>query len=245
MKVVYGNEMKILVIIPAYNEQDNIMNTLADLKKYCPDVDTLVVNDCSRDRTLAILEENCINHLDLVKNLGIGGAVQAGYIYARDFGYDIAIQFDGDGQHEAIYLESLIQPLEAGKADIAIGSRFMEKKGFQSSGARRTGINLLSHIIRMLCGVQVLDVTSGMRAVNRCFIEEYAAHYAQDFPEPEALLYAGLKGAIIHEFPVQMRKRENGKSSISPLKSVYYMAKVSLALFLEWLTFDRKGDRKI
>ena len=221
------------------------MNTLADLKKYCPDVDTLVVNDCSRDRTLAILEENCINHLDLVKNLGIGGAVQAGYIYARDFGYDIAIQFDGDGQHEAIYLESLIQPLEAGKADIAIGSRFMEKKGFQSSGARRTGINLLSHIIRMLCGVQVLDVTSGMRAVNRCFIEEYAAHYAQDFPEPEALLYAGLKGAIIHEFPVQMRKRENGKSSISPLKSVYYMAKVSLALFLEWLTFDRKGDRKI
>lgn len=179
--------------------------------------------------------------MDLVKNLGIGGAVQAGYIYARDFGYDIAIQFDGDGQHEAVYLHELIRALEAGDADIIIGSRFVEKKGFQSSGARRTGIGLLSFIIRLLCGVKVLDVTSGMRAVNRRYIEEYAAHYAQDYPEPEALLYAGLKGAVIREIPVQMRERENGKSSISPLKSMYYMAKVSLALFLEWLTFDRKG----
>ena len=125
-----------------------------------------------------------------------------------------------------------------------IGSRFVEKKGFQSSGARRTGINLLSHIIRLLCGIQVLDVTSGMRAVNRRFIEEYAAHYAQDYPEPEALLYAGLKGAVIREVPVQMRERKNGNSSISPLRSVYYMLKVSFALFMEWLTIDRKGAYK-
>lgn len=236
--------MKILVIIPAYNEEANILNTLKDLSTHFPEADALVVNDCSRDRTAAILNEHHINHLDLVKNLGIGGAVQSGYIYAKEFGYDFAIQFDGDGQHEAVYLPELIRVLEAGDADIVIGSRFVEKRGFQSSGARRTGISLLSHIIRTLCGVKVLDVTSGMRAVNRRFIEEYAAHYAQDYPEPEALLYAGMKGAVIREVPVQMRERENGKSSISPLRSVYYMAKVSLALFLEWLTFDKKGGRR-
>ena len=230
------------MIIPAYNEESNIMNTLMDLKNNYPDADVLVVNDCSRDRTRSILKKNQVNHLNLVKNLGIGGAVQAGYIYARDFGYDIAIQFDGDGQHEAAYLNDLVRVLETGEADIAIGSRFIEKKGFQSSSARRTGINLLSHMIRILSGVEILDVTSGMRAVNRQFIEEFSVHYAQDYPEPEALLYAGLKGAIIHEVPVQMRERENGKSSISPLRSVYYMAKVSMALLLEWLTFDRKGD---
>ncbi len=228
-----------LIIIPAYNEEANILKALSELNKNCPEADTLVVNDCSKDWTLAILKENHVNHLDLVKNLGIGGAVPAGYIYARDNGYDIAIQFDGDGQHYAAYLQNLIRVLENDEADIVIGSRFVEKKGFQSSGARRTGINLLSNLIRLLSGIHVLDVTSGMRAVNRRFIEEYAAHYAQDYPEPEALLYAGLKGAVIQEVPVQMRERENGKSSISPWKSVYYMAKVSLALFLEWMTFDR------
>ena len=201
-------EKRLLVIIPAYNEQANIINTLKDLELHNPEADILVVNDCSKDRTLAILKENHVNHLDLVKNLGIGGAVQAGYIYARDNGYDIAIQFDGDGQHDAAYLQDLIRVLENDEADIVVGSRFVEKKGFQSSGARRTGINLLSHIIRLLCGIQILDVTSGMRAVNRRFIEEYAAHYAQDYPEPEALLYAGLKGAKIREVPVQMRERK-------------------------------------
>ena len=132
-------------------------------------------------------------------NLGIGGGVQAGYQYARENGYDIAIQFDGDGQHEAKYLQALIDPIEAGEADIVIGSRFVEHEGFQSSGARRLGIGILSRLIRMLCGVKVLDVTSGMRAVNRRFIEEYAEHYAQDYPEPEALLYAGVRKARIRE----------------------------------------------
>ena len=237
-------EKRLLVIIPAYNEQANIMNTLKDLELHSPEADILVVNDCSKDRTLAILKESRVNHLDLVRNLGIGGAVQAGYIYARDFGYDIAVQFDGDGQHEAVYVQDLIRILEKNEADIVIGSRFVEKIGFQSSGARRTGISLLSNLIYLLSGVRVLDVTSGMRAVNRRFIEEYAAYYAQDYPEPEALLYAGLKGAVIREVPVQMRERENGKSSISPLKSVYYMVKVSLALFLEWMTFDRGGKKR-
>ena len=224
--------MKAIVIVPAYNEEDNIRNTLRDLEENGARTDVLVMNDCSTDGTEAILKETGVNYLSFPVNLGIGGGVQAGYQYARENGYDIAIQFDGDGQHEAKYLQALIDPIEAGEADIVIGSRFVEHEGFQSSGARRLGIGILSRLIRVLCGVKVADVTSGMRAVNRRFIEEYAEHYAQDYPEPEALLYAGVRKARIKEVPVQMRERAGGKSSISSLKSVYYMVKVSLALIL-------------
>ena len=224
--------MRTIVIIPAYNEQDNIRNTLRDLRENAPGIDILVMNDCSTDRTEAILREEKVNHLRFPVNLGIGGGVQAGYRYARNNGYDIAVQFDGDGQHEAKYLQALLEPILAGEADIAVGSRFVEREGFQSSGARRLGIGILSRLIRFLCGVKVQDVTSGMRAVNRRFIEEYAEHYAQDYPEPEALLYAGMHGARIREVPVQMRERTGGKSSISALRSVYYMIKVSLALII-------------
>ena len=183
-----------------------------------------------------MLEQLDIPHLNLSVNLGIGGGVQAGYRFARDHGYDIAVQFDGDGQHDASYLAALIAPVADGEADVAIGSRFVTHEGFQSTGARRAGIHFLSRLIHLLCGVTVLDVTSGMRAVNRRFIMEYAECYAQDYPEPEAILYAGLKGAVICEVPVCMRQRKNGKSSISAAKSVYYMVKVSLALLMGKLT---------
>ena len=232
--------MRALVLIPAYNEQGNILNTLADLQAHCPEMDVLVINDCSRDRTQEILAENGVNHLNLTTNLGIGGAVQAGYQYARAKGYEIAVQFDGDGQHEAAYLAELIRPIEEDEADIAIGSRFIAKEGFQSSRARRMGINMLSSLIRMLSGVEVADVTSGMRAVNRKFIEVYAENYAQDYPEPEAILYAGLCGARIREVAVQMRERESGTSSISAFRSAYYMIKVSLALILGRISMDNK-----
>ena len=228
--------MKAIVIVPAYNEQENIRNTLNDLRENGAGTDILVMNDCSTDRTEEILKEEGVNYLSFPVNLGIGGGVQAGYQYARDNGYEIAIQFDGDGQHEAKYLKDLMAPLISGEADIAIGSRFVEHEGFQSSGARRLGIGILSRLIRLLCGVKVLDVTSGMRAVNRRFIEEYAEHYAQDYPEPEALLYAGLQKARIREVPVQMKERAGGKSSISAVKSVYYMIKVSLALIIGRIT---------
>ena len=224
------------MIVPAYNEEGNIRNTLRDLKENGAETDILVINDCSTDGTEAILKETGVNHLSFPVNLGIGGGVQAGYQYARDRGYDIAIQFDGDGQHEAKYLRNLMVPLLNDEADIVIGSRFVEHEGFQSSGARRVGIGILSRLIRFLCGVKVLDVTSGMRAVNRRFIKEYAEHYAQDYPEPEALLYAGLRKARIREVPVQMKERAGGKSSISALRSIYYMIKVSLALIIGRIT---------
>lgn len=224
--------MKTLVIIPAYNEQENILNTIADIRTHCPEVDYLVINDCSRDNTERLLRDNGANYVSLPCNLGIGGGVQTGYRYADERGYDIAIQFDGDGQHDARYLRDLIAPIEAGTADIAIGSRFIKREGFQSTGLRRMGIGFLSGLIKLLCGIHVSDVTSGMRAVNRRFIEEYAKSYAQDYPEPEAIIAASVRGARIVEVPVEMRERQGGRSSINPLRSVYYMIKVSLALIL-------------
>lgn len=224
--------MKTLVIIPAYNEQESILTTIADIERHCPDMDYIVINDCSRDGTERILRENGIPHIALPCNLGIGGGVQTGYQYAREYGYDIAIQFDGDGQHEARYLPDLIEAIESGGADVAIGSRFVRKEGFQSSGMRRFGISFLSGLILFLCGVRVHDVTSGMRAVNRRFIEQYADVYAQDYPEPEAIIAAAMNGAKIVEVPVQMRERQAGTSSINAFRSMYYMIKVSLALIL-------------
>ena len=236
--------MKTVIIIPAYNEAENIENVLNDISKNCPSVDTVVINDCSTDATIETLERLGARYISLPVNLGIGGGVQTGYIFARDNGYDIAVQFDGDGQHDAGYLHDLIEPLERGDADIAIGSRFIEKEGFQSTAMRRFGISFLSGLIRTISGVSVKDVTSGMRAANRKMIEFFAENYAQDYPEPEAVLASGLAGAKIVEVPVKMRDRLGGESSISPLKSVYYMIKVTLAIILSGL-FCHKKEKKI
>lgn len=229
--------MKVVVIIPAYNEQDAILNTVQDLKDNAPFVDYLVINDCSKDKTKEVLEENNIPHLNLPINLGIGGGVQTGYKWAAKHDYDIAIQFDGDGQHDAKYLKNLVEEIKAG-ADIAIGSRFVQKnkEGFKSSVTRRFGINFLSAEIKLLCGTRVKDVTSGMRAVNKKMIKYYAENYAQDYPEPEAIITGALNGARIVEVPVEMRERQSGKSSINPIKSVYYMIKVSIAILISRIT---------
>lgn len=234
------DKMKALIIIPAYNEAENIVQTVWDVKSCARKIDMIVINDCSTDATREVLKRNQIPYIDLPINLGIGGGVQTGYRYALEHEYDIAIQFDGDGQHDARYLEDLIAPIESGQADVVIGSRFIEKEGFQSTGLRRLGINFLSGLIHILCGVKVRDVTSGMRAVNRRMIEQFAADYAQDYPEPEALLAAGLAGARVMEVPVQMRERQGGVSSINPIRSVYYMIKVSLALILSRFTQGRR-----
>ena len=234
--------MKVLVIIPAYNEQDSIISVIDKLKKDCPKADYVVINDCSKDKTLQVLSENHANYVNLPLNLGIGGGVQTGYKYAMKNGYDIAIQIDGDGQHDTAYLKNVIEPIEKGEADIVIGSRFINKEGFQSSGMRRLGINFLSVLIKICCGTKVLDVTSGFRAVNRTYICEYAKEYPVDYPEPEAIVKASLSGACIKEVPVIMKERESGTSSISPLKSVYYMIKVSLAIIVCRLT-HKKGRK--
>lgn len=222
--------MRVLVIVPAYNEAPNIQKVMNNLHEKAPYADVLVVNDCSTDLTERILQDNVFTYVSLPVNLGIGGCVQTGFCYALQNGYDIAVQFDGDGQHEASYIAQLIKLIAQGNADMVIGSRFIDKQGFQSSFARRTGIGVLSKILRLLCGVTVRDVTSGMRAVNRDLIKLFAYDYAQDYPEPESILTASLHGARIRELPVIMYEREAGVSSISLSKSAYYMAKVSLSM---------------
>lgn len=237
-------DKKILVIIPCYNEEDNIVNTVENLRAVCPEVDYLVVNDCSTDRSAEILKEHHYPFLDLPVNLGIGGNVQCGYLYAVHRGYDVAVQMDGDGQHDPAYLASVVGPVARGEVDMCVGSRFITKEGFQTSAMRRAGIRLLSGLIRLLCGVRVLDVTSGFRATGRRLTEFFAHHYAQDYPEPEAIISAVLNGFRVGEAPVVMAERMGGTSSISPLRSVYYMVKVSIALVVYRLTRPRrKGGR--
>lgn len=224
--------MKILVIIPAYNEAESITNVIAKLKQDMPRADYVVVNDCSKDSTMDKLREAEASYLNLPINLGIGGGVQTGYKYALLNGYDIAVQIDGDGQHDTQYLQAVIQPIIAGEKDIVIGSRFLKKEGFQSSGLRRVGITFLSALIRLCSGVKIYDVTSGFRAVSREYIKIYATDYPVDYPEPEAIVMAALAGARVGEVPVVMKERQGGESSISAFKSVYYMIKVSLAVIL-------------
>lgn len=228
---------RVLIIIPAYNESENIEQVIAHLIEQTPQYDYLVVNDGSTDDTLNICEKRRYQYLNLPINLGIGGAVQAGYIYARKNHYDIAVQMDGDGQHDIAYLEEMLMPLLSGEADVVIGSRFIKKEGFQSSQTRRIGISILSFLIRITTGRKIIDVTSGYRAVNKKFIEIYSRDYPTDYPEPEAIVTAVMHRGKVMEVPVQMKAREGGKSSITFRKSIYYMIKVTLAILICRLSY--------
>ena len=231
---------KVLIIIPAYNEEKNLPKLTEKLEKMYPQYDYVVVNDGSVDHTKELCRKEGISVINLPVNLGIGGAVQTGYKYGSENGYDIAVQIDGDGQHDIAYLDKLLEPLRNNSADVVIGSRFIRKEGFQSSRLRRTGIVFLSRLIRLLTGVRVYDVTSGFRAVNRRFVEIYARDYPSDYPEPEAIVSAIMKGGRVLEVPVVMKERESGTSSINLVRSVYYMIKVTLAVLLRRFAYGRK-----
>lgn len=222
--------MKVLVIIPAYNESENIVNTVNTLCSTCPDVDYVIVNDCSTDNTAEICIKNNFNFISLPINLGIGGGMQTGYRYAMENNYDIAIQFDGDGQHNAEYIRDLIKPIEDNEADLVIGSRFINKEGFQTSSMRRIGIRFLGFVLKIFGRVKITDATSGFRAASKDVISFFARNYAQDYPEPESIIAAKLSGFKVKEVPVVMNERTAGVSSISRLKSIYYMFKVTLAI---------------
>lgn len=222
--------MKVLVIIPAYNESENIVNTVNTLCSTCPDVDYVIVNDCSTDNTAEICIKNNFNFISLPINLGIGGGMQTGYRYAMEKNYDIAIQFDGDGQHNAEYIRDLIKPIEDNEADLVIGSRFINKEGFQTSSMRRIGIRFLGFVLKIFGRVKITDATSGFRAASKDVISFFSRNYAQDYPEPESIIAAKLSGFKVKEVPVVMNERTAGVSSISRLKSIYYMFKVTLAI---------------
>lgn len=231
------SEKKPLIIIPAYKEAENIERVVDNIIENFPQYDYIIINDGSKDKTREICQKRGYRFLDLPINLGIGGAVQTGYKYAERNGYSIAIQIDGDGQHDVAQLAKVIEPLEQGEADIAIGSRFLKKEGFQSSSIRRFGIRFLSGLIRVCTGKKIYDVTSGYRAVNRRFIEIYAESYPSDYPEPEAIVAAVMHRGRIKEVPVVMQERQGGTSSIHAWKSVYYMIKVSLAVIVCRISF--------
>lgn len=228
---------KVLLIIPAYNEEDNILktyNTIVEYnKKNKTNYDVIVINDGSRDNTENILMDNNINHITLIHNLGIGGAVQTGYKYAYEHDYDIAIQFDGDGQHDVRYVKNLIEPITLEKADFTIGSRYIDKNSseFKSTLARQMGIKLISWFIKLMTKKKIYDTTSGFRACNRKVMREFVNSYPIEYPEPVTTTELLKKGYKVLEVPVNMHKREGGTSSIRCFKNVYYMINVLLSIF--------------
>ena len=226
--------MKVLMIIPAYNEEENILNTVKSIKNYKKvKLDYVVINDGSKDNTKKVLEDNNINYINLCNNLGIGAAVQTGYKYAYYNNYDIAIQYDGDGQHDINYVNRLIDGISKDKYDMVIGSRFVgHESEFKSTMARRIGIKLISIIIKIFTKKRILDTTSGYRAVNKELIEEFAKNYVFDYPEPISSMKILKKGYKVNEIPVNMLERKFGVSSINFHKSIYYMLNVCLTLIL-------------
>lgn len=231
--------MKKLVIIPAFNEAGSIEALVKKIKKVVIDFDVIIINDCSTDETLKVCKKIGVKVLDLPFNLGIGGAVQAGYRYAYQNNYDIAVQVDGDGQHNPIFLDALTKEIENGY-DMVIGSRFLEGKGFQSTLIRRIGIDFFSYLIKFITQNEVTDPTSGFRACNKNLIAYFALNYPKDYPEPETIVCAYRLNMKVKEVPVVMNSRESGISSINHLKSIYYMVKVTLAILIDSLKRENK-----
>lgn len=238
-------KQKIILVIPAYNEEENILktyNTIVDYnKKNKTNYDVIVVNDGSKDRTEEILVENKINHIKLIQNLGIGGAVQTGYKYAYENGYDIAVQYDGDGQHDVDYVKTITNPIINDEADFVIGSRFIkkDKDNFNTTFSRRIGINLISFFIKLVTKKKVYDTTSGFRAVNKDIIEFFAHDYPTEYPEPITTTQLLQKKYRLKEVPVKMKARMGGKSSIGSWKNVYYMINVIISI----ITVDARGRK--
>lgn len=235
---------KILVIVPAYNEEKNIRNVILSLKNADPDYECLVINDGSKDNTQTEAEATGLaTVIQLPSNLGIGGAVQTGFKYAFYENFDFAIQFDGDGQHLASEIPKLLAPLQRNEIDVCIGSRFVERThGFQSTFLRRIGIRVFELMNHLLIHKRITDSTSGFRAYNKAAIQFLAANYPTDYPEPETVILLGKNDYRISEVAVEMAERQGGVSSISGLKSAHYMIKVILAMLM---TAHRHKIRRI
>lgn len=238
--------MKVLMIVPAYNEEDSILNTVNSILEYkaCVDftLDYVVINDGSTDNTRQVIEQNNINAVHLILNLGIGGAVQTGYKYAYENGYDVAVQFDGDGQHDIQSLSSLLAPIQNDSADFVIGSRFIGNtlSDFQTTFMRRLGIMLISNMILLTTRRRIMDTTSGYRVANRLIIREFSKRYPTKYPEPESIVHLIKRKYRVVEKPANMFERINGKSSITPFKSIRYMLEVCSSILIA--VFMKEGE---
>jgi glycosyltransferase involved in cell wall biosynthesis len=227
-----ADALRRIAIVPAYNEERNIGRVVRELREFDPLLDVVVVSDGSVDGTAAAAAEAGAVVVRLPFNLGIGGAVQTGFRYAWEHGYELAVRCDGDGQHVPGELPKVIEPVLAGEADIAVGSRFAGADGYRSSASRRIGIRVLALVVSTIARQRVTDTTSGFQALNRRALELFAADYPHDYPEVEGMVMTIKHRLRLREVPVQMREREHGRSSITALRSVYYMAKVLVALFV-------------
>lgn len=222
-----------LVIIPAFNEEKNIKKVIDNIFHHCQEADIVVVNDGSTDKTLDILsglKDKDIFIINHIFNMGIGASLETGCQFALDFGYDYIVRIDGDGQHDAGFIKAILEPVKKGKIDITIGSRFLGKSKFKSSRFRLIGIRIISFILGLITRQEVTDPTSGFCAMNKMAFEFFSKNCAEDYPEPEILVYH--KNFRIMEIPISVSKRQDGASSITPLKSIYYMIKVLLSLFV-------------
>jgi hypothetical protein len=222
-----------VAIVPAFDEEGAIGRVVEEIRASDPAIDVVVVDDASTDETAAIAESLGATVLRLPFNVGIGGAVQTGFRYALAEGYETAVRLDGDGQHDASELAKLLAPLERGEADLVVGSRFVDPGGgYRPPWARRIGIRLFARLVSVLCRERVTDTTSGFLALDRVGIELFAAEYPHDYPEVEATLVALRSGLRLSQVQVDMRERETGASSITFLRSLYYIVKVTLALLV-------------
>jgi len=224
-----------IVIIPALNEERSVADVIHSILQSAPEVDIVVISDGSRDRTAVVARTAGAYVIELPINLGIGGAMQTGYRFALAKGYGFAVQIDADGQHDPADLPRLLAAARAGHGDMVLGSRYVEKTAYKSSGARRVGMILLANLVRLAVGYAIKDTTSGYRVVNRRTIELFSEYYPTDYPEVEVLVLLHRHRMRIYEVAVEMRERQAGVSSINPLRSVYYMVKVSLSVLLEVL----------
>ncbi len=231
--------MKILVIVPAYNEEAALASTVQSLLSLVG-YDILIVNDGSTDRTGLIASELAaehaprLQHLCLSNNIGIGGTIQGGFLYATEQGYDLSVQFDGDGQHSIESLPELINHAVDNDLDLCVGSRFLaDDAEFRSTLLRRLGIHFFAWLISLLTRTRVTDPTSGYRVYSKTAMSYFARNYPDDYPEPEALAYCARNGLRVGELPVQMKMRQGGISSIRYLRTLYYMIKVTTAILIE------------
>jgi glycosyltransferase involved in cell wall biosynthesis len=223
-----------VAIVPAWNEEHTIARVIGELRAFDPGLDVVVIDDGSVDATERVAREHGARVLRLPFNLGIGGAVQTGFRFAFENGYDIAVRVDGDGQHDPAQLARVVDPVLNGDADIAVGSRFAAEagSGYRSSRSRRLGIRLLAWVVSRIVGQRVTDTTSGFQALNREGIALFARDYPHDYPEVEATVMVFRHRLRLTEVPVEMRERGGGRSSITTLRSIYYMVKVLLAIFV-------------
>lgn len=222
---------KLLIVIPAYNEEGNIVHVVNELVAHYPQYDYVVVNDGSRDHTAALCRQNGFRLIDLPVNLGLAGAFQTGLRYAAENGYDCALQFDADGQHKPEYIQPMLEELENG-ADIVIGSRFLTVK--KPKSLRMLGSYLISWAIRLTTGQAICDPTSGMRMFNRRMVEEFALNLNYG-PEPDTISYLIKNGAVVREIQVQMGERLTGTSYLNFTRSIQYMLKMGLSILLiQW-----------